>query len=155
MIHMKNFKLFGYDKDNDTYEELFSGSLKRVKEIGAILAKHQIETDSIRRSDNNEPFDWFVARNACDQDIMLFSSIDPDGRAIMEKPELKSDATKFETLKNALFNDGPAAVETFLGYKITNAFTQAEIYNLMDDVWLQMPWEELREFYKKYDISLL
>ena len=152
---MPDYRLFGYDKDGDVYEELFSGSLPRVKETASILVRHHAKTNAIRRSDNGEPFDWFVVRNAHDQDVMLFSDKNPGGLGLMEEPEKKSDETKFEELKHALFDHGPAAVEEFLGYEIGRALTENEIYGLMDDVWLQMPWEELREFYEKYGIDLL
>ena len=152
---MTDYKFFGYDKDGDVYEELFSGSLPRVKEIASILVRHHVRTGAIRRTGNGEPFDWFVVRNACDQDVMMFSGNDPDGRTVMDEPEGKSDQTLFERLKRKLFENGPSAVEEFLGYEIGQSLTEDEIYGLMDDVWLQMPWEELREFYEKYGLSPL
>ncbi len=63
--------------------------------------------------------------------------------------------TKFEELKTALFNAGIEAIEDFLGYDVPEGEEKAVTDTRMDEVWLQMPWEELEKFYTKYGISLL
>lgn len=55
---MIKFVIIAYDKDNDVYEDLYSDT-----DYQNVLAKakqyaEQCKTNTLRRSDNGEPFDW-------------------------------------------------------------------------------------------------
>lgn len=59
---------------------------------------------------------------------------------------------RFEDFKKRVFNMGPDYVEEFLGYQVDAAeYSKDELDNLMDEVYQQMPEEELDVFYAKYD----
>ena len=137
--------LFGYDKDNDLYEALFTASPDRMRGLGEIIARHQLQTDDLRCKETDEPFDWFVARDNAGHDIALFSYENPSGR----------DLTKFEQLKQALLNAGTSAIEDFVNQPVNPGASPADLNALMNETWMQMPWEELREFYEKYNIDLI
>lgn len=60
---MRKFVVIAYDKDNDVYEELYSGTdfldvFEKAKEYG-----EQCRNGTLRRSDNGEPFDWVQLEN--------------------------------------------------------------------------------------------
>lgn len=57
---------------------------------------------------------------------------------------------KFEKLKTALFNWGTDYIEEFLGFEINSDWEKDTIDNAMDEVYQQMPEEELEEFYQKF-----
>ena len=59
---------------------------------------------------------------------------------------------RFEDLKKAIFNMGHTDyIEEFLGYEISSTdYSKDELDNLMDEVYQQMPDEELEVFYTKY-----
>ena len=61
------YALVGYDKDNDVYEVIEEhDDLEYLKLKGKDVAEIQKETDSFRRNDNGEPFDWFEIVNGND-----------------------------------------------------------------------------------------
>ncbi len=60
---------------------------------------------------------------------------------------------RFEELKTELFNWGNDYIEEFLGFEIDSNWEKDTIDNAMDEVYEQMPEEELKEFYKKFLID--
>ena len=60
--------------------------------------------------------------------------------------------TRFEELKKELFMQGLYSVEEFLGFEISNDWDGCTIENAMNDVYEQMPEEDLEEFYKRFCI---
>lgn len=60
---------------------------------------------------------------------------------------------RFEKLKKELFNYGTDYIEEFLGYKIDSDWEKDVVDNLMDEVYKQMPEEELEVFYEKFCIE--
>lgn len=63
--------------------------------------------------------------------------------------------TKFEQLKSALFAAGMEAIDDFLGYAHPAEEDKDVTDRRMDEVWDQMPWEELEKYYTKHGISVL
>lgn len=63
--------------------------------------------------------------------------------------------TKFEQLKSALFVAGMEAIDDFLGYEHPAEEDKNVTDRRMDEVWDQMPWEELEKYYIKHGISVL
>ena len=61
---------------------------------------------------------------------------------------------RFETLKKELFFYGTEAIEDFLGFEIPEGWDKDTIEAAMDEVWEQMPEEELNKFYEKYDLPV-
>lgn len=60
---------------------------------------------------------------------------------------------RFEKLKKELFNYGTDYIEEFLGYEIDSDWEKDVVDNLMDEVYKQMPEEELEVFYKNFCIE--
>ena len=60
---------------------------------------------------------------------------------------------RFEKLKKELFNYGTDYIEEFLGYEIDSDWEKDVVDNLMDEVYKQMPEEELEVFYEKFYIE--
>ena len=60
---------------------------------------------------------------------------------------------RFEELKSALFNWGTDYIEEFLGFEIDSDWEKDTIDNAMDEVYEQMPEEELEMFYEKFLIK--
>lgn len=60
---------------------------------------------------------------------------------------------RFEKLKKELFNYGTDYIEEFLGYEIDSDWEKDVVDNLMDEVYKQMPEEELEVFYEKFCIE--
>ena len=60
---------------------------------------------------------------------------------------------RFEELKSELFNWGYDYIEEFLGYEIDYDWEKDTLDNLMDEVYQQMPEEELEVFYMKFCIG--
>ena len=60
---------------------------------------------------------------------------------------------RFEELKTALFNWGTDYIEEFLGFEIDSDWEKDTIDNAMDEVYEQMPEEELEIFYEKFCIK--
>lgn len=54
-----NYKVCGYDKDNDTYETIdtYDNKEDAVQKLAAITAAHLLKP--IKRKSNGELFDWF------------------------------------------------------------------------------------------------
>ena len=60
---------------------------------------------------------------------------------------------RFEELKSVLFNWGTDYIEEFLGFEIYSAWGKDTINNAMDEVYEQMPEEDLEVFYAKFCIK--
>ena len=60
---------------------------------------------------------------------------------------------RFEKLKEALFNWGTDYIEEFLGFEIDSDWGKGAIEDAMDEVYNQMPEEELEVFYEKFCIK--
>lgn len=60
---------------------------------------------------------------------------------------------KFENLKSALFDWGTDYIEEFLGFEIDTDWERDTIDNAMNEVYEQMPEEEIRMFYEKFLID--
>lgn len=60
---------------------------------------------------------------------------------------------RFEELKSELFNWGYGYIEEFLGFEIDCDWEKDTIDNVMDEVYEQMPDEELEVFYRKFNIK--
>lgn len=60
---------------------------------------------------------------------------------------------RFEELKSTLFNWGIDYIEEFLGFEVNPNWEKDTIDNAMDEVYEQMPEEELEKFYKKFCIK--
>ena len=60
---------------------------------------------------------------------------------------------RFEKLKSALFSWGTDYIEEFLGFEIDSDWEKDTIDNAMDEVYEQMPEEELEVFYQKFLID--
>ena len=60
---------------------------------------------------------------------------------------------RFEELKRELFDWGYDYIEEFLGCEIDYDWDKDTIDNLMDEVYQQMPEEELEVFYQKFCIE--
>lgn len=59
---------------------------------------------------------------------------------------------RFEELKSKLFNWGRDYIEEFLGFEYDFDWDKDTIDNAMDEVYEQMPEEELEVFYQKFNI---
>ena len=57
---------------------------------------------------------------------------------------------KFERLKEELFKCGPVDIMDFLGFEYDEDWERNDIENAMDQVYNQMPQEELDDFLAKY-----
>ena len=60
---------------------------------------------------------------------------------------------RFEELKEALFSWSTDYIEEFLGFEIDGDWEKDSIENAMDEVYEQMPEEELEVFYQKFCIK--
>ena len=60
---------------------------------------------------------------------------------------------RFEELKSALFDWGIDYIEEFLGFEVDPDLEKDTIDNAMDEVYEQMPEEELEMFYEKFLIK--
>ena len=60
---------------------------------------------------------------------------------------------RFEELKSELFNWGTDYIEEFLGFEIDSDWGKDTIDNAMNEVYEQMPEEELEVFYQKFNIA--
>ncbi|WP_418434116.1 hypothetical protein [Anaerotignum lactatifermentans] len=60
---------------------------------------------------------------------------------------------RFEELKEALFSWGMDYIEEFLGFEIDNDWEKDSIENAMDEIYEQIPEEELETFYQKFCIK--
>ena len=60
---------------------------------------------------------------------------------------------RFEELKSELFNWGTDYIEEFLGFEIDSDWEKDTIDNAMNEVYEQMPEEELEVFYHKFNIA--
>lgn len=60
---------------------------------------------------------------------------------------------RFENLKKSLFDWGRDYIEEFLGYEYSSDLDDEEIEELMNEVYEQMPEEELEKFYEKFCIE--
>ena len=60
---------------------------------------------------------------------------------------------RFEKLKRELFNWGRDYIEEFLGFEIDYDWDEEAIDNAMDEIYEQMPDEELEVFYQKFCID--
>ena len=60
---------------------------------------------------------------------------------------------RFEELKRELFNWGIDYIEEFLGFEIDYDWEKDTIDNAMDEVYEQMPDDELEVFYEKFCIE--
>ena len=60
---------------------------------------------------------------------------------------------RFEKLKRELFNWGRDYIEEFLGFEIDYDWDEDAIDNAMDEIYEQMPDEELEVFYQKFCID--
>lgn len=61
--------------------------------------------------------------------------------------------SRFEKLKEKLFNWGTDYIEEFLGFEINYNWGKDTIESAMDEVYAQMPDEELEVFYEKFCIN--
>lgn len=61
--------------------------------------------------------------------------------------------SRFKELKSALFDWGIDYIEEFLGFEIDPDWGKDMIDNAMDEVYEQMPEEELEVFYEKFLIK--
>ena len=59
---------------------------------------------------------------------------------------------RFEELKRELFDWGYDYIEEFLGFEYDFDWDKDTIDNAMDEVYEQMPEEELEVFYQKFNI---
>lgn len=59
---------------------------------------------------------------------------------------------RFEKLKTELFMNGDEAISDFLGYDYPIGEDKDVTDSRMDEVYDQMPDEELEKYYRKYDI---
>ena len=59
---------------------------------------------------------------------------------------------RFEELKSELFSWGRDYIEEFLGFEYDSDWDKDTIDNAMDEVYEQMPKEELEVFYQKFNI---
>lgn len=59
---------------------------------------------------------------------------------------------RFEELKSELFSWGRDYIEEFLGFEYDFDWDKDTIDNAMDEVYEQMPEEELEVFYQKFNI---
>lgn len=59
---------------------------------------------------------------------------------------------RFEELKRELFSWGLDYIEEFLGFE-ADGYSSDELENLMDQVYENMPEDELEEFYAKFCIE--
>lgn len=60
---------------------------------------------------------------------------------------------RFEELKRELFDWGTDYIEEFLGFEIDYDWNEEIIENAMDEIYKQMPEEELEVFYEKFCIK--
>ena len=60
---------------------------------------------------------------------------------------------RFEELKSELFNWGTDYIEEFLGFEIDSDWEKDTIDNAMNEVYEQMPEEDLEVFYQKFNIA--
>ena len=58
------FMVMAYDKDNDVYEELYNSLSYEDALNHAKIYTEQCKAGTLRRSDNNEPFDWIQIENS-------------------------------------------------------------------------------------------
>ena len=59
---------------------------------------------------------------------------------------------RFEHLKSRLFDHGYDAITSFLGYEYPADEDKDVTDNRMDEVYAQMPPEELEPFYRQYGV---
>lgn len=64
-----------------------------------------------------------------------------------------NEDTRFEKLKKELFMEGDEALVDFLGFEFDQNWEKDTIENAIDEVYEQMPEEELEKFYKKFNIK--
>ena len=60
---------------------------------------------------------------------------------------------RFEELKRELFDWGSDYIEEFLGFEIDYNWEKDTIDNALDEIYVQMPDEELEVFYEKFCIK--
>lgn len=54
----------GYDKDNDVYETLaVAENPQKAAIVARCIAYYDSHVEELRRTDNNEPFDWFCIKD--------------------------------------------------------------------------------------------
>ena len=59
---------------------------------------------------------------------------------------------RFEQLKQKIFNSGIEAIDDFLGFEVDSNWEKDTIESAMDEVYQQMPAEELEAYFVKYGI---
>lgn len=62
--------------------------------------------------------------------------------------------TRWEKLKKALFMNGHNAIEDFLGYEYPDGEDRDITDRRLDMRWDEMAYDDLKVFYKRYDIGL-
>jgi len=70
-----------------------------------------------------------------------------------QEEQLMKKDTRFEKLKRELFMEGDDALVDFLGFEFDQNWEKDTIENAIDEVYEQMPEEELEKFYKKFNIK--
>lgn len=81
--------------------------------------------------------------------LLLVRSID----AMDVMPCTRIMDSRFEELKRELFNWGTDYIEEFLGFEIDSNWEKDTIDNAMDEVYEQMPADELEIFYQKFNVK--
>lgn len=61
--------------------------------------------------------------------------------------------TRFERLKEELYNNGTDFIDDFLGYEFDYDLPKAELEKQLDEAHDKMPKEELEEFFREYGIK--
>lgn len=72
---------------------------------------------------------------------------------IKESREAEYQELRWETLKSQLFDWGRDYIEEFLGQELDYGWEKDTVDNLLDEVWEQMPEEELEVFMQKFCVD--
>lgn len=79
----EKFTLYGYDKDSDVCETLAeSEDPEYIKILAKAVMHYHMHVQEIRRTSNNEPFDWFGLTSDGDTPSMLFTYEFPEGTLV-------------------------------------------------------------------------
>ena len=79
------YKVFAYDKDNDVKQYLFSSKSIKIAFAEAQKFAQLCETNDLRRTDNNEPFDWVQIEKDTEPDDPIWIS---NGRTILSRIDI-------------------------------------------------------------------
>ena len=98
-----NFRVRGYDKDNDVYETILESPAKEcAKQMAEIILQQHLNKEPIRRNaKNKEPFDWFVVDNGSGKIIETYTNEYPQGMneaKVKEAAEQKAKEEAEETV---------------------------------------------------------